>query len=364
MKTLRTVLLLIILALLTACGGRAAPNNSPDSNASGGSQIALPAVSAGGEESGPIDSDPNAQPPVEPGRPDSFDLQDPAIGLDTLASYRAVLQMTFSGTQHGNPYYREKAYIHFVNREQDARLLMEVTTDQAGVSTELLSALIGPVQYIQAGPDADCQVNLRGEVETNLFEPAKALPHLTGAETAGQETIGNVPTNRYQFDERALGITGATAAGSIWIAQQGGWVVKYELSLTSDQVFGEGISGEQRWEYEINDVGETQVSLPGSCPLLSDFPVPEGAEQVTRMPGYLRFTIDLPEPDLGAFYEEQLIASGWLAMSDPPESAVGTRWSYQLTEGEYQQIALIQAKPSENGLEVTVFQMETEILPE
>lgn len=358
MKTLRIALLLTILLFLTACGGKESESQAPDA-ASGGSEIALPAVSAGGDE-------PSEQPSEAVGSPDGFNLPDAAIGLDDLNSYRAYLQLDFTGSQKGQAYNRQKTFNLIVDRNQDALVLLQTSTDETSTPSELLTAQIGPVRYEQAGPDADCQVGLAAESSAPLFEPAHALPHLTGATEAGQETVNGVPAVVYQFDQRALGLDGeGTAAGKVWIAQDGGWVVKYELSLSSDVVFGEGMSGEQRWSYEVSEVGQAQALLPGSCPQpLADFPVPDDATEVVRSPGQVRFNTGLAEADLGAFYAEQLPALGWSPMDAPPESSGQIRWAYTLAGEQSQQIALIRARPGEGSLQVTIFQVEMEITAE
>lgn len=359
MKTLRIAFLLTILVFLAACGGQGAETQAPDANSDGGSEIALPAVSAGGEE-------PTEQPPDTAGSPDGFGLPDAAIGLEDLNNYRAVLQLDFSGSQNGQPYNRQKTFNLFVDRDQDARVLLQTSTDETAATTDLLTAQIGPVRYEQAGPDADCQVGLAAESGAPLFEPAHALPHLTGSTEAGQETIHGIETTVYQFDQHALGLNDeGTAAGKVWVAQDGGWVVKYELSLSSEVIFGEGISGEQRWTYAVSEVGQAQAALPGSCPQpLVNFPVPADATEVVRLPGQVRFTTELAEAELGAFYEEQLPALGWSLMDAPPESSGQTRWTFSLASEESQQVALIRAWPAESGLQVTVFQVEMDIAAE
>lgn len=359
MKTLRIALLLTTLLLLAACSGRTPEATPPDASPNGGSEIALPAISAGGEE-------PTEQQPEAGGNPSGFDLPDAAVGLDALNSYHAVLQMDFAGSQKGQAYNRQKTFNLIVDRNQDALVLLQTSTDETSTPSELLTAQIGPVRYEQAGPDADCQVGLAAESSAPLFEPAHALPHLTGATEAGQETVNGVPAVVYQFDQRTLGLDGeGTAAGKVWIAQDGGWVVKYELSLSSDVVFGEGMSGEQRWSYEVSEVGQAQALLPGSCPQpLADFPVPDDATEVVRSPGQVRFNTGLAEADLGAFYAEQLPALGWSPMDAPPESSGQIRWAYTLAGEQSQQIALIRARPGEGSLQVTIFQVEMEITAE
>jgi hypothetical protein len=228
-----------------------------------------------------------------------------------------------------------------------------------------LAGVIGPVKYAQAGPDQPCQASRAAASQPNLFEPARMLPHFLGANAAGEETVGGVNTNVYTFDHLALGVSdGAIASGKVWIAQHGGWVVRYELSLKSDAVFGEGISGEQRWSYQISEVGTAQALLPESCPqVAADLPVPPDAKNLNHMPGSLKFTTGITNAAVGEFYADHLLGLGWTQQADPIETAGGTRWMYSFPAGEQEWVVLITIQPHDGEQRVTIYKLLTDPPP-
>ena len=299
------------------------------------------------------------QPAAEQRGPGSFDLTDPAVGLAELPRYEAVLTLRFDGTRDGQPYQVEKTYTLRVDRSIPATLLTETALQPDGANAARFSGLLGAVRYSQSAPDQPCQAveAASGEME---FTPALMLPPLLGAEAAGEESIEGFQTQVYSFTQQALGAgEAATASGKVWVAQPGGQVVKYSLTLESDTVFGTGITGQQSWEYTLRDPGEGAVQLPESCPLpLTGIPVPDGATGLAELPAEVRFQTALDAGTLAAFYTDQLGALGYLPQGEGLETANGPLWAY-IQQGEGGQTMLIvTATPAESGLNVRVVRVE------
>lgn len=363
---LHKILAFCLLAALLAVGCTATPTSTvaaDPENAPAGEVVAGAAEEVQGEPAG----EPNAEPAANEALrgPGAFDLTEPAAGLDQLSHYSAVLSLSFDGTQQGNPYVVKETYRLSVDQDQDARFLTIESTDAAGNTVNTFTGKASAVRYTQGAADQPCHASLASSDQQAVFEPARLLPHLLGAEEAGQEAVGSTNATVYQFDRLALGVgEEAAAAGKVWIAQEGGWVVKYELSLQSDVVFGNGISGEQRWSYEVSDIGTAEMLLPAACPpVFGDFPMPQESSGITRLPGKLQYQVNMTADALAAFYEEQLLAQGWTKQGDAVPASGDARWLYSKPADGKELVTLITALPEGDKLAVTILQVTTDPPP-
>ena len=119
----------------------------------------------------------------------------------------------------------------------------------------------------------------------------------------------------------ALGqVNGAKSTGEVWVAEKGGYVVKYLLTTkaTADY-FGNATEGTLTWDYELTNLNKpVTIKLPADCPPgLVDAPQLPDATNVVSMPGALTFDTSMGLADVAAFYEKQLPALGWKLVGQP-----------------------------------------------
>ena len=147
------------------------------------------------------------------------------------------------------------------------------------------------------------------------MEPAGFLTAVHGADEAGSETVNDVAAKHYTFDDRALGqMKRAKSTGEMWVASDGGYIVRYKVTTTGDaEYFGDGIAGTLTWDYELTNVNQpVTVQLPEDCPDgLIDAPVLSDAANIENLPGSLSFEMSSNLADAAAFYQEQLPSLGW-----------------------------------------------------
>ena len=241
-----------------------------------------------------------------------FDLLDPAVGLADLTSYVATLSVTFDGTVEGSP----------VNATSSASMRVtpvgsDLTIDRGSNGPTSYRADVAGISYATEGDGACTAVpTAEGESLADLDEPASQLHALVGADEAGSETVNDLPTRHYTFDERALGpINVTTASGEVWVADPGGYVVRYRLSLDAGPAYlGEGTSGTRTVDYDLTDPnGSVAIELPEDCPAQSDVPVPPDATDVVRLPGIVSFQSTMSLKQAAKFYTTQLRSLGWKA---------------------------------------------------
>lgn len=253
--------------------------------------------------------------------PGPFNLTDPAAGLAALAGYKATLTLSFVGTESGQSSQWSTVYVMSTTTQPAARQLSIASTGAAADPDPLTLTEAGGVTYEQRGASAcTTSASAPGDSPAALLEPAAFLNVVIGAEAAGSETVNGVAADHYTFDERALGQVGfAESTGELWVAADGGYVVKYVLTTTGEPgAFGEAIEGTATWAYELTGANElTAIAPPPDCPAAIDAPLLPDATGVTSEPGRLSYTTLTSPADAVAFYQAQLPALGWEPLPEP-----------------------------------------------
>jgi hypothetical protein len=239
-------------------------------------------------------------------------ITDTRTGLAALASYTASLSQVFEGTQAGQAVKTDKSTVVLAASQPAAR---QVTIQRAGEGAVLLAEVEG-ARFEKRGESA-CTATavVPGEMLADRYEPAALLDSVVGADEAGAEAVNGVQTHHYTFDERALGREGfSKSTGELWIADEGGYIVKYMLTTQAGaEFFGPGIEGRLTWDYELTGVNQpVTIEAPQDCPAgFIDVPLLPDAANVRSLPGVLSYDTASGAVEAGAFYQEKLPALGW-----------------------------------------------------
>lgn len=244
--------------------------------------------------------------------PGDFVFTDPTEALTSLSSYKATLIISFNGTRDGNPETWSATYVILTTTQPVARF---ITMDTTGTETaRLIQIEMDGAQYKKSG-DKNCVAD--SLIEGQPFdEPASFLRGVVGAETSGSDLTNGIATNRYTFDQRALGEQGITeSTGELWVASEGGYLVKYLLTTKADENYlGEGIDGTVTWDYQINEINSiTSIDLPADCPpaLPQNIPMMQDATNVEDFFSVIDYQTASTPKDVIAFYEEEMSLLGW-----------------------------------------------------
>jgi hypothetical protein len=252
-----------------------------------------------------------------------------------------------------------------------AQLSSISTVDQDGAAVELTYAQIGAGSYLLAGAEILCQGTvLADDVDAgSVPDPTSLLPFVIGAERKGEETVNGIAAVNYTFDGRSIAAyRGGKAIGSLWVAQDGGWLVKFTLEIEAPRdVLGAGLEGKQTWFYEVTEVGAIEsIDLPPECePVLVDFPVTPGAQEVERLSGSLYFSTAEGLDQVNTFYREQLTAAGWSEADMFESSTHEVMLNFTLPGDNVdvftQKVASLLIRPSGPMTEVIVVVIEEEL---
>lgn len=251
-----------------------------------------------------------------------FTLLDTEAGLTGFSSYKATLTLSFDGTRDGQPSQWSKTYVMLTTKEFATRqLTIEKSGDLSDLDAVFMAESNGAV-YERRGENA-CYANVieEGNSLSKRLEPAGFLNGVIGADEAGIETVNDVASGKYTFDERSFGQSDiAKSTGEMWVASDGGYIVKYVLTTEGDaNYFGEEMEGTLTWNYELTDVNQpVTITLPDDCPAgMVDAPLLPAASNVLNMPSVLAYDTASSLADAAVFYQEQIPGLGWTLVSEP-----------------------------------------------
>jgi hypothetical protein len=317
-------LVLLIALFLAACGGqtvtpatseRATPSAAPVAT----EQIAEPTVKA----------EPTAAP--EPTAVDGdLTLGSRDFGLGKLKRYQVSWKADWETTKDGKTeqalwdwrqeYTADPPAVHAAwkgtgasGKEPGSLEIWEngstasfVTIDPEGKKS--CSSLWSPMQRTIPG---------------KVFSPS-LLGSLSGAKYAGTETINGILSNHYKYDEKAANRTDlGKVSGEIWVAADGGYVVKDTVSWEGGAVpFGADIpageSGKGGWTWELTDPNVTFTIPPAAvCDSATDgLPMISGGYQKT-VTGDVMIYLTQSKASVLAFYQKELAVGGWQQSGEP-----------------------------------------------
>ena len=295
--------------------------------------------------------------------PGSFDLSDARVGLNSLPAYHTSLTTSFKGSRQGQIYLYNTTLTHDLSRQPAAELTVLESNEQPDQLVYLLYGQFSGARYVKSGKDQPCLgegLTAASEGDTGaLPDPAASLPAVYGAEKTGNETINGVAAVHYRFDERALvRYRGVRASGDLWVAEQGGWVVRYTLTVQGpENTLGPKLAGEQSWQYEAIELKDDILLPPGCQSVLVDFPVAPIATGQVSYPGYLAYTSSMPVAGVAAFYQEQLTGQGWQqAIQDAGDPQAPLL--FKKVDTAVEKFAAITLKPATGGTSVEVMVVE------
>ena len=283
---------------------------------------------------------------------DSF--SNPAKGLSDLGSYRTVLTQKVSGSLDGKAYERSSqleithsgGHLHFIQTvegtEDPASYFELLTTDQA--------------VYRWYGQSDGCNGEEGQPATGEVIEPVSLLPVLSAHTRVGPETVNGVAAIHYSFTQDQIKVADPkpTASGEVWVAETGGFVVKYLLKVEAVPNPGQDVlSASQEWSYEVDNLNAVAaLPLPEGClPVPVDLPVTADAKEVSRSSGLLSFVTQGSAQSVVDLYMQELPKLGWSPPDRLPTGKIDLPMNLTFMNGELR-ISLNIDKSDTTGLDV------------
>ncbi|MFM8322871.1 MAG: hypothetical protein ACKOC5_18325 [Chloroflexota bacterium] len=314
------------------------------------------ATAAPVEPAGPVNRLPEAQP-----GPETLDLDDPAIYTIPLSDYTARLDDTIDGQgPDGSAAQLINRYATRYQTQPAAGWYNEQAIFDE--STLVVSALVDNVRYSSSG-DGQCTTSTEPGAT-----PANPMAALQGALTgqaslaeAGVE-INGLEADRYEIgaeniapggelvlkdeyqDGESSGSSSTTVklhgAGSLYLARQGGFVLRLELADAMEAGEDDAIFFQPGSEMTSQTIVELLPTAPDEAPIappeacgggaggdmgggdqdgsdmgggvsIADLPRPDDAEVMVEDAGQLVYQSAQAPAELAAFYKDELEALGW-----------------------------------------------------
>ncbi len=276
------------------------------------------------------------------GRGETFELSDVSEGLDSLNSYRATFTMSFAGKDaNGQPQQGAWSFVEEFSKNPPAKRTRFTGSETGDIGTETGFELVevdGKTYSIfgDACASADSE---SAPVADTTFSPSAVIGDIRSSQLVGVENVNGVPAKHYIVDLSeilALG-TYTQAKAETWVADPGGFVVKYTFEATGAGalLFGTGDGeGTLQWDYEVTDINRpVDIAAPENCGgAPSDIPLMPDAVDTSAFGDLTLYSSASTFADVVAFYKEQMPANGWAEDSAADEVATDTFTTLNFTK--------------------------------
>ncbi len=245
-------------------------------------------------------------------------------GLGKLKSYRLHVVYNYDGKNaKGDP---DKGGIDLMQEmasNKDQHMKFSGTGGGSTNNSALETYQVGGVHYMYSA-DQKCTSYSSGQKDTSapaaLFNPSDMLGGLNSVKLVQKgDSVNGVTADHYTAAESSFKIGLFTnAKGDVWVAQDGGYVVKYTGQASGKSaLLGGGVEGAISWEYNVEDANKIDsITLPPECAAskpADDVPVPDNATEKGNIGNIITFKSPDDVAKVTDFYKQALSAKGWTA---------------------------------------------------
>lgn len=332
-----TAVCLLLVLGLAACGGKTAapaagtePTARPaQATAAPAQAAATPATATQAPAAGA--TQPTAAPTAEPTE-ETLSLNSRAEGLDKLKSYRARWLSEWNGIEGDKQVTVSWDWIEEYTSEPEALHFKFASTSSDTSSSQGIIEIwrIGDTSYMvtgEAGKEPQCitisSEDQTGKMERGLFNPS-SLGSLQNARYVGMDTVNGIRARHYKYNEKTADLVGFSKVdGEIWVAVDGGYVVKDTMQWEGGRGFlsvaADAGQGKGQWIWELSDVNQRIViEPPADCEsAASDLPLLPDATEKATFGDLISYKTATRLADAVKFYQEKMPAAGWKTEGEP-----------------------------------------------
>jgi hypothetical protein len=324
-----TLVLLIALFLAACASQTAAPAASepakPSTVSTATEQMAQPTVKA---EPTAVPAATAAPEPTAVGGDLTLDSRD--VGLDKLKSYRVTWKADWETTKDGKTEQALWDWRQEVTADPPALRSAWKGTGASGKEPGSLEIWENgsTASFVTIDPEGKKSCSslwspMQRTIPGKVFSPS-LLGSLSDAKYAGTEVVNGIRSNHYKYDEKTANRTDlGKVSGEIWVAADGGYVVKDTVSWEGGAVpFGAdtptGESGKGGWTWELTDPnGAFTIPPAAGCDSATDgLPMMSGGYQKTVM-GDVMVYLTQSKASVVEFYQKEMAAGGWKQSGEP-----------------------------------------------
>ena len=320
---IRTILtLLVITAVLTACGGKPAATAVPTALP----QSTVPAAPPTVRPTTVVQTQPTAVPTTAStaptGTPEDYDLSE-SSSLDKLDSYRATWGWKWSETKNGAPVTGQWDVLEELSKADAAR-----HSRWSGINNGELSSFeliqVSQTTYIK-NDDGTWTAMLTGEDNSVLgssemvSDPLSLIAGDRGRLVQRGMSVNGVTVDHYKLAETARGFMGLgvvdKVSGDVYVSPELQVVVKYVAHYEGKTLsLSGGTDGVLDATFDLTDINQpVKIVAPEGVkpPIAADIPIMEGATELTAMAGVVSYKTTHSVAEVSEFYKQAMVEKGW-----------------------------------------------------
>jgi hypothetical protein len=298
-------------------------------------------------------------------------LSSVGTNLDTLDSYHMSFVIDVNGSdKNKKPATQHVSILQEViqSKNQSHLKMSGISLAGAGDNGSLDIYQIDQQSYLfsnsgdaRAAPSCLSFSASQPTIDTNsLLKPEDMLKDIQIQELIAKgEMVNGVKTDHYKVSQANLGFgTSKDASGDIWIAEDGGYAVKFTGTATGSFDIGDNsIDGTLTWEYNLTGINSLQaIGLPPECEsqqdAMGDLPVPPGVSDIANLGKLISFSSPDKPAVVADFYRAALPDKGWKITND---SGLGADLvTLDIRKGDQTMTILITGEPNSGGSSILI----------
>ena len=250
-------------------------------------------------------------------------------GLDKLKSYRIKFAFEWKSTETGKSDSGSLNWLEeYSSNPQGLHWVLSSQDNTKTLANNIEFWQIGNTTYMQTNDQGKAQCfsfsseDQKSQLTKGLFSP-DMLGNVSNAKYVGTETVNNIKAKHYKYDDKTatLGVFGQVS-GDIWVAEDGGYVVKDVVNFSGGRGLFSGATndkGDGKWAWELTDADQpVTVKAPDNCGGAgADLPVMKDATEKTSLGDMITYKSPSKLADVVKFYQQQMPAAGWKAEGEP-----------------------------------------------
>jgi hypothetical protein len=353
MKTkFSAIALLTVLLLVAACGGSGAASTQPAAPASSTTSDAQPTATTAIEVIEPtattaaqaaqaVQPTATVEPAIEatPTQGAEADLNVGSVsgGLNQLKSYKSKLTAHFLGTDaEGQSIDKLTVMEEEFVREPPAQHIFGSTTESIGTqpatTTHFDMVIVNQTMYLTQPDDSGAQacMALSSDAMTSTVQalsPTTWWSSISGGKYLNSETVNGLKAKHYALKQDAFAQADlSTGQGEVWVAADGGWVIKLTFEGTGTDPFSDGAdatgeTGTSTFQWDVTGINTSlSIVAPTGCEgAATDIPMMADAKDKTSNPVMISYTSASALVDVVAFYKAEMPKAGWQASGTPQD---------------------------------------------
>ena len=259
--------------------------------------------------------------------PETIDLSDPALyANDAYVTYKMNMEIKYDGMDTAGNSNSFTLVASIENQEQPKAQRISMAGEDPTESIEFV--VIGD-QVMNVFPGMGCTVLPASSMEGQ--NPEESVPDIDGLLTGQAKrietgvSIEGIVTDRYELTSENMtdpdnSETPKITDGSVYIAQDGGYIVRIEMNgtvNTAENDFDPNTETQVSLNYTFIPVedGTLLITPPAECEEQlsggSEYPVMEGASELFSMQDTMFYTVNASLEEVLDFYRTAMSEDGW-----------------------------------------------------